>query len=98
MAINKNKIPSPSKIKSLPQKFSKEELNELKELRGELNQLTVQLGQLSLSKIKIETTEKTLKEQYKTIEEKEKSIAKTLSDKYGKGTIDLDSGTFTPLK
>tara|TARA_Y100000593_G_C4097476_1_gene231535 strand:+ start:286 stop:582 length:297 start_codon:yes stop_codon:yes gene_type:complete len=98
MAINKQKIPSPSEIKSSPQSFSKEELDQLKELRLQLNQTTFQLGQLYINKIKIENAESDLKKQYKTLEQKEKDIAKSLSDKYGKGSIDLDSGTFTPLK
>ena len=98
MAINKQKSPSPSEIKTSPQAFSKEEINQLKELRLQLNQITFQLGQLYINKIKIENAENDLKNQYKSLEQKEKNTAKTLSDKYGKGTIDLDSGTFTSLE
>ena len=98
MAINIKKSPSPSEIKSLPQDYSKEELNQLKELRLQLNQTTFQLGQLYIEKTKLKKAEDDLKNQYKDIEEKEKSIAKSLSDKYGKGSVDLDSGTFTPIK
>lgn len=97
MAISKNKIPSPSNIKSSPQKFSEKELEELKNLRIELNEITLQLGQLSIEKIKLEKAKIDLEKKYESVEKKEKSIAKILSDKYGKGTIDLNSGTFTPL-
>ena len=33
-----------------------------------------------------------------TLENQETSIAKKLTDKYGKGSINLDTGTFTPIK
>jgi L-lysine 2,3-aminomutase len=97
MAIKDKKIPSPSEIKENPQSFSSEELNQLKELRSELSKLTAQIGQLYINKIKIEEVEKSLKKQLIHLEKKEADIAKTLSDKYGKGSIDLVSGTFTPM-
>ena len=51
MAIQKQKIPSPQEVKSSPQSFSIEELNELKNLRSELNNLTARIGQLYVNKI-----------------------------------------------
>ena len=98
MAIQKQKIPSPQEVKSSPQSFSIEELNELKDLRSELNNLTARIGQLYVNKIKLEETEIKLKKELKVLEEKETNIAKKLSDKYGNGSIDLSSGTFTPSK
>ena len=96
MAIQKQKIPSPQEVKSSPQSFSIEELNELKDLRSELNNLTARIGQLYVNKIKLEETEIKLKKELKSLEEKEANIAKKLSEKYGNGSIDLTSGTFTP--
>jgi hypothetical protein len=37
-----------------------------------------------------------LKNQLKDLEIKEASIAKNLSSKYGKGSIDIETGTFIP--
>ena len=39
----------------------------------------------------------TPKEVLAELEKQEVNLAKTLSDKYGKGSIDLESGTFTPI-
>ena len=44
----------------------------------------------------LEETENKLKKQLNSLEEEESQIAKKLSDKYGDGSIDLNSGTFTP--
>ena len=98
MAIKNQKIPSPKDFKSQPQSFAKEELKILTDLRTEISQLTAKMGQLYLNKIKLEETEFMLKKELKILEEKETNVAKKLSDKYGNGSIDLSSGTFTPSK
>ena len=96
MAIQDKKIPKPSDIKTSPTSFSELELKEIKDLRMSLNTLTFQLGQISVEKIKLEEVENNLKNQLKDLDKKEISIAKKLSSKYGKGSIDIETGTFTP--
>lgn len=98
MAIKDKKIPSPSDIKSGPQSFSEQELKELMNLKSEIAQLTAKMGQLYINKIKVEEAEILLKKELKSLEEKETTTAKKLSNKYGDGSIDLSSGTFTPSK
>ena len=100
MAINKRKtpLPSPSEISLEPQSFTEKEINQLKELKDKLSNLTAQFGQLAINKARLEEAEKTLKKQLSVLEKEESNIAKSLSDKYGKGSINLDSGTFTPMK
>tara|TARA_R110001583_G_scaffold120196_1_gene271420 strand:- start:72 stop:365 length:294 start_codon:yes stop_codon:yes gene_type:complete len=96
MAIQDKKIPTPSDIKSLPTSFSEQELKELKDLRMDLNTLIFQFGQISIEKSKLEEQENNYKNQLKDIEKKEISIAKRLTSKYGKGSIDIETGTFIP--
>ena len=95
MAINK-KVPSKEEIKSSPQPFPKQELEEITKLRNNLSELTFQLGQLYIQKIKVEEQEKFLKTKLTELETEEANLAKSLSDKYGKGTLDIETGTFTP--
>ena len=97
MAIG-NKIPSPTDIKTSPTSFSPEELNELKQLRTDLSNITAQFGQITVNKIKLEEQEVILKKQLVELEQKETVLAKELTDKYGKGSIDLETGTFTPTE
>ena len=98
MAIQKNKIPTPTEIKSSPTSFTEEELKELNNLSDSINELNSQFGVFYINKIKLEEAENTLRQKLKELEVKEKNMAKKLSDKYGKGSRDLKSGTFTPLK
>ena len=97
MAISKNN-PSPQSIKTSTISFSQEELLELKTLRTEISQLTFDLGNLAINKFKLKEEEKNLNKKLFELETKESTLAKSLSKKYGKGSINLDSGTFTPIK
>ena len=96
MAIQGKKIPKPSDIKSSSTSFTESELKEIKDLKMSLNTLVFQLGQIYIEKLNLEETENNLKNQLKNLEKKEASLAKKLSSKYGKGSIDIETGTFTP--
>ena len=97
MAIEQ-KIPTPSEVKSAPVSFSQEELNELKVLKEKLSQLAIDLGGSSIQKIRLEEREKSLKQTLLDLERQEATIATKLTEKYGKGSINLETGTFTPIK
>ena len=92
------KIPSPSNIKKDPIRFTDEELKTLRNLQTRIQQTTMQFGQLSVNKIKLEEAENILKKQISDLEKEEVNTAKTLSDKYGKGSLDIETGTFIPSK
>jgi hypothetical protein len=78
------------------QKFTEEELNSLKEVRSTFQELSYKLGQLEIQRLGLEEDKaNTVKVLEETIV-KEKQVAKDLMSKYGKGTIDIDSGEFIP--
>ena len=74
-----------------------ENLDQVENLRDKINEMSFQFGQLSIQKIKLEEQEISLKNQLNLIEKEESNLAKKLTTKYGKGSIDLETGTFTPL-
>ncbi len=86
-----------------PKQFSAEELEKIKELQDKYNVLGIQLVQLKLAQKNAEAYLKTLKEQEDLIETQivetnaeEKKLAEDLDTKYGAGSLDLESGVFTP--
>ena len=85
---------SPAKV----QKFSKEELEQLTTLQKKTQQSTFQFGQLYLSKLRLEEQETVLKNHVISLEKEEAELAETLSTKYGKGSINIDTGEFTPVE
>ena len=54
MAIQKNKIPTPTEIKSSPTSFTEEELKKLNNLSDSINELNSQFGVFYINKIKLE--------------------------------------------
>ena len=94
----KETIPSPEEIKGEIKQFTPEELNNLKSFQTRLDQVLSQLGRIQLSKIKLDEQENLIKDEIKKIETEEQELAKTLSDKYGRGSLDIETGAFTPVE
>ena len=80
------------------QKFTEEELTTLKTIQSKSQEATLKCGQLYLSKLRLETQENFLQNQIKELEQEEATVAKQLTEKYGKGTIDIESGEFSPTE
>ena len=77
-------------------KFTEEELKSLQELQGTYNQITLAFGQLSLSRLGLDGQEEQLKTTLADTRTKENELAKLLTEKYGKGSLDISTGEFTP--
>ena len=92
MAIEQ-KIPSPSEISKT---VSPKDIEEIKKLQMDLSQLNSKFGQLYITKMKLETEENLLRKELSLLEKKETNIAKTFTDKYGKGSLDVETGEFIP--
>jgi len=95
MAIDK-KIPSPSDVLSKPKIVSSQDIEKIKQLQVELNNINLKFGQLYITKIKLENEENNLKSTLLSLEKEETKIAKAFTDKYGKGSLDIETGEFIP--
>ena len=83
--------------------FTAEELTKIKTLQEKYNVLGIQLVQLKLAKKNAESYLNTINEQEALLETQivetnveEKELAKELDSKYGAGSLDIESGVFTP--
>jgi hypothetical protein len=84
-------------------KFTEEEIKELTDLRNKYTEITVLFGQLEIQKEmltrQLDQVKKTIVENwenYNNLILSEDTIIKKLNEKYGEGTLDLDSGEFIP--
>jgi len=84
-------------------KFTDEELKEVQSLRDRMSKLVANFGELKLEQIlheqkadNIKKADENLNNEYSDIQTKEMELVKVFNEKYGRGTLDLDSGTFTP--
>jgi hypothetical protein len=73
----------------IAKKLTADELQTVKDLRQEYTNLAQAVGDLELQK-------SSLLEMQKELISKEKQIAKQLQEKYGQGSIDLDTGEVKP--
>ena len=74
--------------------FTQEEVNLLQDIQKEMDQIIIKFGQLSINREALNSQEVVLKEQLTKLKVKETNLAKTLSEKYGKGTFDLETNEF----
>ena len=72
----------------------KEQLQDVVQMNQAIQQA---LGNLAVRKINLENEETRLKQQLSTNSQKETELAQKLESKYGKGSVNLEKGTFNPI-
>tara|TARA_B100001059_G_scaffold96872_1_gene96113 strand:- start:37111 stop:37383 length:273 start_codon:yes stop_codon:yes gene_type:complete len=82
-------------------KFTEEELKNITEVRDENVQIITGLGEVELQVFlvteelkKLEEMKSTLQIQFKNLQATETELVTALNDKYGKGTVDINTGEF----
>ena len=86
-------------------KFTDDELEQLQGLQTSYQEKQLQFGQLKVQKIllqqqsdTLEETEVKLEEDYKGVQETERGIVQQLNEKYGPGSLNPETGVFTPTE
>jgi len=77
-------------------KLTQEELEKIQELQQKNQALISELGQIELVRLSVEQRRKNAEAFLETLRKEEEDLAKGLSDTYGAGSIDLQSGEFVP--
>ena len=78
--------------------LSQEEINELKELQATFKNLTEVSGVIEMQHYNIQIKKEQIKSNLKILQQKETELAKKLEDKYGQGSISLETGEFLASK
>jgi len=86
-------------------KFTKEELDQINELRDGNAQKINEFGQIELELLLAEQRTESLhnakdklQKDYVELQNKERELVQQLNEKYGAGQVDLTSGEFIPAK
>ena len=84
-------------------KFTEEELKSIQEISQKSNDITNRFGQLAIAKINldkqnesVETEEFKLHEELDALRTEEQEALKEINEKYGPGSLDPQTGVFTP--
>ena len=74
--------------------LSKEEIDKLSSLQKQQDNFVIQLGQIEYQKNLLEQQKLKIKQQIESFENSQIQLAKQLEEKYGIGTVNLESGEF----
>ena len=77
-------------------KFTDEELTQVKNIQTSYQNIQNQFGQLKLSQIRLDEQEVQLEDALKNIQSEEKKFLDGITNKYGQGTLNPETGVFTP--
>ena len=90
--------------KSKEVKFTKKEIDSLQQLRSDYANVELSLGKLEIARMQseqqldnIENNKLRLETQYTTLQRTESQIVSELTEKYGVGNLDINTGKFTPV-
>ena len=79
-------------------KFTEEELTQVQNIQKSYLNVQNQFGQLKLAQIRLDEQEVDLEEALKNIQSEEKKFLDGITDKYGQGTLNPETGVFTPVE
>ena len=77
-------------------KFTEEELTQVQNIQKSYANVQNQFGQLKLAQIRLDNDEVTLEDALKSIQDEEKKFLDGITEKYGQGSLNPETGVFTP--
>ena len=78
-------------------KLTQEELQQIETVKQKSQAVVQELGQIELLKLNLKSRRENALAFLEELKQEEKALAEALEAAYGKGTIDLEKGEFTPL-
>jgi hypothetical protein len=77
-------------------KLTKEEMSQIETVKQKSQALVQELGQIELLTLDLKSRKDNAVTFLQELKQEEKDLAQALETAYGKGTINLDKGEFTP--
>ena len=79
-------------------KFTEDELKKIQNIQQNYQNVQNQFGNLKLSQIRLDEQEIDLEKSLKNIQQEEQKFLEGITEKYGQGTLNPETGVFTPNK
>ena len=79
-------------------KFTEEELKQVQDIQRSYQNVQNQFGQLKMAQIRLDEQEIDLENSLKSIQEEEKKFLEGITEKYGEGSLNSETGVFTPVE
>jgi len=78
-------------------KLTQQELQEIANIQNNFRNLLLEYGQIEVARKDLESRTQNADRLLQTYRNQEQEVARSLEEKYGKGSVDLESGTFIPV-
>ena len=79
-------------------KFTEEELTQVQNFQNQYLSVQNQFGQLKLAQIRLDNQEVDLEDALKKIQNNEEKFLNEITEKYGQGTLNPETGVFTSIE
>lgn len=81
-----------------PIQLEQEELQQIAQIQQVSQNITMEYGNIELAKKAVAARTQRADEALEALRENEQELAKSLEEKYGQGSINLQEGTFVPFE
>ena len=79
-------------------KFTEEEMNKVKTFQQNYVNIQNQFGQLKMAQLRLDKQEIDLENNLESTQKEEQKFLDEITEKYGEGSLNQDTGVFTPNK
>ena len=79
-------------------KFTEDELKQVQTIQRSYSSVQNQFGQLKLAQIRLDNQEVDLEDSLKKVQTEEQKFLDGITNKYGQGNLNPETGVFTPIK
>lgn len=79
-------------------KLKEEQLLAIAELRKKSQQIQIEIGNIAINEYRIKESKREMFAELKKLDSEAQELMSKISDEYGPGNIDINTGEFTPLE
>jgi len=78
-------------------KLSQQQLQQIKSIQQKNQSVVQELGEIEILKLQLKKRQQTAHKYFEDLLEEQQTIAQELEDIFGKGSVNIETGEFTPL-
>lgn len=79
-------------------KLTQEELQQVTDIQNKYQAVSQELGNIELQRIALKARKQAAEDFLLQLQQEEKQVAESIQEKYGKGTLNINTGDFTPIE
>jgi len=78
-------------------KLSQQQLQQIKSIQQKNQSVVQELGEIEILKLQLKKRQQTAHKYFEDLLEEQQTIAQEIEDAFGKGSVNIETGEFTPL-